>query len=193
MSLLTQNDEQRLRELAVGMARGMEDEDELLRRLGFTRADYGELSETRTFKLILSQATSEWEGANNTRKRIEMKAAVNVEQALPHFYRAMTDEKEPLSSKVKTLEIVARIGKLGNPEVAAGGSGQFFKLEINLGGGKHEEIVIEHHNDERAVLHEGPEELRESEGYSLSNSLDKRPVGRPRISPVWTGKENDEL
>ena len=47
----------------------------------------------------------------------------------------MTDPKEPLSSKVKAFEVVSRVAGLGAPEPIAAGNGQFFKLEINLGGG----------------------------------------------------------
>ena len=140
---LTQSDEARLRELALAVAKGVEDDDVMFQRLGFTREDYDALCETRTFKAMLNEATSEWEGASNTRKRIELKAAINVENALPHFYHAMTNDKEPLSSKVKALEVVSRIGKLGNPDVQAAGMGQYFKLEINLGGGK-PPLVLEH-------------------------------------------------
>jgi hypothetical protein len=175
MSSLPINDEQRLRELATGIAKGVEDDDELFKRLGFTREDYNELAETRTFKLILSQATSEWEGAGNTHKRIRLKAAVNIEQALPHFYQAMIDPKEPLSSRVKAFEVVARVGNLGNPDVLPPGGGQFFKLEINLGAGRRETVVIEQTPGS------------EPEGYSGELDL------RPQISKVWSGIERDEL
>ena len=136
MSLLTFDDEARLRELTAGLAKGVEDPELLIARLGFTPAEYEELSQTRTFKNILNQAMSEWEGAGNTHKRIKLKAAINIEQALPSFYHAMVDTTEPLSSRVKAFEAVARVGGLGNPELVPQGSGQFFKLEINLGGGK---------------------------------------------------------
>ena len=60
---------------------------------------------------------------------------MNIEEALPHFYKAMTSDKEPLSSKVKAFEVVSRVAGLGNPSQLNAGAGQFFKLEINLGGG----------------------------------------------------------
>jgi hypothetical protein len=130
---LVEADERRLRELALGLAKQIEDPRDLLTRLGFTSDDYRELCETRTFRDILRQASSEWEGAGNTHKRIKLKAAVNIEEALPSFYQAMVDPKEALSSRVKALEVIARIGGLGLPEPVAAGSGQFFRLEINLG------------------------------------------------------------
>jgi hypothetical protein len=133
--LMTSKDERRLRELANGIVRGIQTPEEVLEHLEFTSTDYTELSETRMFRQMLRQAQDEWEGASNTHKRIKLKAAVNIEEALPHFFKAMTDDKEPLSSKVKAFEVVSRVAGLGNPEPVAAGAGQFFKLEINLGGG----------------------------------------------------------
>ena len=157
MSILTVDDETRLRDLATAIAKDVEDIDKLLERLGFTRQDYNELAETRAFKSILSQATSEWEGAGNTHKRIKLKAAINIENALPRFYHAMIDPKEPLSSKVKAFEVVSRVAGLGNPEIQAGGGGQFFKLEINLGGGV-KPLVLENvdytHSESRELSRE---------------------------------------
>jgi hypothetical protein len=168
---LTADDEQRLRALAAGLAKDMEDTDKLLERLGFTREDYNELAETRAFKTVLNQALSEWEGASNTHKRIRLKAATNIEQALPHFFHAMTDDKEPLSSRVKAFEVVARVGNLGNPDVIPPGGGQFFKLEINLGGGR-APLVFDN------VADTGVE--------TYSPEL-------PQISRAWTGREREPL
>lgn len=133
--MLTKDDEKRLRDMAAGLVRGIEDAEKVLERCGFTVEDYTELSETRMFRQMLREAQEEWEGARNTHKRIKMKAAVNIEEALPHFYQEMTSTKEPLSAKVKALEVVARIAGVGVPDPAPAGNGQYFKLEINLGGG----------------------------------------------------------
>ena len=132
---LTDTDEQRLRDLAQGLAKGIEDSRTLLNRLGFTTDDYLELSESRTFKAILAQATAEWEGAGNTHKRVRLKAATNIEEALPTLYLDLTNKKEALSSRVKLGELLARIAGLSNPEPVAPGAGQSFNLQINLGGG----------------------------------------------------------
>lgn len=148
--LVTKDDETRLRDLATGLIRGIEEPEVVLDRLKFTTDEYTELSETRMFRQMLREAQEEWEGARNTFKRIRIKAAVNVEEALPHFYQAMTDPKEALSSKVKALEVVSRIAGVSAPEIAPQGNGQFFKLEINLGGGTApilvgtENVTIEH-------------------------------------------------
>jgi hypothetical protein len=173
--IFTEDDEQRLRELAIGIARQIEEPLAVIDRLGFTSDDYDELSQTRMFKTMLAQAINEWEGAANTHKRIKQKAAVNVEEALPHFYRAMTDPKEPLSSKVKALEIVSRIGGLGNPELVAPGAGQFFKLEINLGAGV---TPISLGVDNMTIEHDAQEAMASysKSDYSQSKLFDTIPL-----------------
>jgi hypothetical protein len=128
-------DEKRLRDLAHGIVRGIEEPKTVLNRLGFTSDDYEVLADTRAFRQMLGEAQSEWEGAGNTHKRIKLKAAVNIEEALPHFYLAMTDPKEPLSSKVKAFEVVSKVAGLGMNEPVAAGAGQSFNLQINLGAG----------------------------------------------------------
>jgi hypothetical protein len=180
MYALTADDEQRLHQLAAGLAKDVEDTDALLARLGFTRDDYNELAETRAFRAMLDQALGEWAGANNTHKRIKLKAAVNVEQALPHFFHAMIDPKEPLSSKVKAFEIVSRVAGLGNPEPTHVGNGQYFKLEINLGGGK-TPLIIENVSDI-----DPRNEV--SGGFPGSQSGDL-----PQLSPRWIGREKESL
>jgi hypothetical protein len=178
-SLMTKDDEKRLRDLAAGVVRGIEDPAVVLERLGFTSQDYIELSETRAFRTMLSQAQAEWEGASNTHKRIKLKAAVNIEEALPHFFQAMTDDKEPLSSKVKAFEVVSRVAGLGNPEPIGAGQGQFFKLEINLGGGVApmvlesgvQNVTIEHEYEEAVgSLHQAVDR------YSQSKLFDALPL-----------------
>jgi hypothetical protein len=177
-SLMTKDDEKRLRDLAVGIVRGIEDASAVIERLGFTSADYMELGETRFFRQMLNQAQAEWEGASNTHKRIKLKAAVNIEEALPHFYKAMTDPKEALSSKVKAFEVVSKVAGLGNPEPAGAGAGQFFKLEINLGRGVAplvyggESVTLEHEGNVLAAETLAPASGR----YSQSRLFDALPL-----------------
>lgn len=163
---MTKDDEKRLRDLANGIVRGIEEAAVVLERLGFTSQDYIELSETRAFRTMLAQAQSEWEGASNTHKRIRLKAAVNIEEALPHFFLAMTDAKEPLSSKVKAFEVVSRVAGLGNPEPGNTGAGQFFKLEINLGGGI-APLVLANGAENLTIEHETLEKMRVFEASPL--------------------------
>jgi hypothetical protein len=133
---LTEDEERRIRILINELAKGIEFLPDLLKRLGFTQQDYEELAQTRTFKLMLEQASAEWAGAANTHKRVRLKAAVNIEEALPSLYNGMVSMTEPLSSRVKAFEIMARIGGLGNPDPVQGQAGSSFQLTIHLDGDK---------------------------------------------------------
>jgi hypothetical protein len=166
---MTKQDEQKLRDLASGIVRGIEEPQAILDRLGLTSNDYSDLSETRMFRQMLRTAQDEWEGASNTHKRIKLKAAVNIEEALPHFYRAMTSEKEPLSSKVKAFEVVSRVAGLGQAEPMAAGAGQFFKLEINLGGGA-SPLVLARGVESMTLEHE-TQQMRVYEASSLDRGI----------------------
>ena len=198
MTILSLDDEKRLRDLANGIAKDVEDIDKLLERLGFTREDYDELVGTRTFKSILAQAASEWEGASNTHKRIKLKAAINIEQALPHFFSEMTNPTEPLSSKVKAFEAVSRVAGLGNPELVQPGGGQFFKLEINLGGDK-PPVIIDYDsqsgsgsgdgNESEGALPPAPMSGSGSERGDASNTR----IPRRELSKLLAGITNENL
>lgn len=143
--VITAEDESRLRELAYGIAKDIEDAPTLIARLGFTIEQFEDLAQTKMWQGMLDQAMSEWQGAGNVAKRVKLKAAVNIEQGLHHMYAAMIDPKEPLSSRVKVFEIMSRVGGLGNPEPMQAQAGSSFNLTIQLDSGR--EITINNVGD----------------------------------------------
>jgi hypothetical protein len=183
---LSKADEQRLRELAHAVTRGIEDAPTILLRLDFTMDDYMELAETRMFRQMLREAQSEWEGAGNTHKRIKQKAAMNIEQALPHFFQAMISDKEPLSSKVKAFEVVSRVAGLGAPEPLGAGAGQFFKLEINLGAGV-QPLVL------GGALGQAEEMTLEHDALEAGDGIPALSEGRPAQSRLFDALPLEEL
>ena len=134
--LLSPNDELKLRTLASELAKDIEELPVILTRLGISQSEYETLCETKMFRGMLDQAYHEWQGATNTGKRIKLKAAINIEEALPSMHAAIINDKENLASRVKAFEVMARIGGLGNPEPAAMGQGAMFQLTIHLDDGK---------------------------------------------------------
>lgn len=132
-------DENRLRFLALELAKGIYEPNEILDKLGWTEQDYEEIANSRVFKSMLRQYISEWRGAGNTKKRVQLKSIINIEAALPDFYTAMINPNEPLMARVKTLEILSKLGGLGGSEPPVsggnGGNGQYFKLEIHMDRG----------------------------------------------------------
>jgi hypothetical protein len=131
-------DENRLRLLALELAKGIEEPAEILKKLEWSEEDYEEIASSRVFKAMLNQYIQEWRGAGNTQKRVKLKSATNIEAALPDFYAAMINPNEPLMARVKTLEILGKFSGLGvgeNVPVAGGATGQYFKLEIHMDRG----------------------------------------------------------
>ena len=134
-SILEITHEHKLRSLALEIAKGIKAPAEAMQEMGMEEIAWESLENSRAFKEMLNAASAEWNGANNTQKRVRLKAAVNVEQALPSFYVAMIDGREALASRVKVLEIMSKIGNLGVPEPIVGANnGQYFKLEIHMDG-----------------------------------------------------------
>lgn len=135
-------EEQKLRHLAVELAKDIADPAHVLAALDLTDADYQLIKNTRAFKAMYQAAIAEWHGAGNTQKRVKFKSAAMIEETLPVFFQDIQNPESPLASRVELLKTLAKFGGIGNPEpVLPGNNGQFFKLEIHLSG-KHEPIVV---------------------------------------------------
>ena len=141
MSVLS---EYQVRYLVNELAKDMIELDDILKNLGITKEDYIKISTTRAFRETLSAARIEWQGATNTAKRTKLKAAAIAEELmLTVFFAARDNKEEPLSSKTKALETIAKIGGLGalEPPLAAGAIGNVFNLQINYSGGETSETI----------------------------------------------------
>jgi hypothetical protein len=139
--------ETKIRYLINEIAKDVVEIDEVLQHINVTRDEYLRLSGTRAFKEALAVAQTEWQGATNTPKRVKLKAAAIVEELIMKiFFVARDDKEEPLSSKVKALETIAKIGGLGALEPAVGtlggALGNTFNLQINYSEGKSEQLTI---------------------------------------------------
>lgn len=126
--------EYKVRYLVNEIAKDIIEIDDILSHVGITREEYIRLSTTRAFKEILTTAKVEWQGATNTAKRTKLKAAAIAEELLLTVFFAAKSTEEPLNSKTKALEAIAKIGGLGALEPAAGAGGAMgnvFNLQIN--------------------------------------------------------------
>lgn len=140
--IIHQVDEYRLRQLANEMAKDIVDPIDILKQLNITSEQYEEIRDTRAYKIMYAEACAEWQGANNTQKRVKLKAAATVEVVMHEFYRDLRNTTETLSARTELLKTLARIGGLGNPEpIQQKNMGQFFKLEIHIDG-KQSPIIV---------------------------------------------------
>ena len=141
-SIISTQEEHRLRQLAVEMAKDIANPPDILKALGFTPVEFEEIQQTRAYKQMYAEALSEWASASNTQKRVKLKAAATIELIMHEFYQDLRNRGENLSARTELLKTIARIGGLGNPEPPQQrNSGQFFKLEIHIDG-KEQPIII---------------------------------------------------
>jgi hypothetical protein len=139
---ISEDDEQRLRSLAIGIAQRIRDPEEILAELGFSEDDWRELEKSRIFRRLLEQAQAEWNSVTKTSQRVKLKAGVNIELSLPQFYADMIDPGHPLVARVKALELMARLAGLPEQEVGEHAPGAQFKLEIHLGDNRVDVVNI---------------------------------------------------
>jgi hypothetical protein len=139
---ISEEDEQRLRSLAVGLAQRIRDPEEILAELGFTEDDWKELERSRVFRKLLEQAQAEWNSVTKTSQRVKLKAGVNIEMSLPQFYQDMVDASQPLVARVKALELMARLAGLPEVEATEHAPGAQFKLEIHLGDNRVDVVQV---------------------------------------------------
>jgi hypothetical protein len=136
------SEEQKIRLLAVEMAKNIIEPLEIMEKLGISQLEFDALKSTHAFQTMYQAALIEWLSAGNTQKRVKFKSAAITEDALAIFYDDIKNKSEPLSSRVELLKTLARFGGIGAVEPPPpGGNGQFFKLEIHLSGSKTPIIV----------------------------------------------------
>lgn len=171
-------DEERLRQLAVELARDIHEPNIILNNLGLSEDDYQAIKDTRAFKAMYNAALAEWNAAGNTFKRAKLKAAAITEEILPTFYQDIQERKETLNARVGLLQTLAKIGGLGNPEPVApgGGNHQFFKLEIHLQGRQSPIIIDGSREEDREPLRSMEDTLTvgsydEQEGTGIGEEL----------------------
>ena len=124
----------RMRGIALEIAKGIFDIQEILKVWEISLEQYDAITRHPAFDGMLREAKIEWESADNTVKRTQLKAAVMLEHALPELNARLHDRAEGLNAKVELAKFLGRVGGVDSNKQAIGGGGETFKIEINLGG-----------------------------------------------------------
>jgi hypothetical protein len=140
--------EQKLRALARELVQNIRPEEDILSNFDLTADELTRLSNTASFQLLLKEAIQEWDGVENIKGRIAVKAAVLVETALPDLFKELTNKQEPLSSRTALLQSLAKLGGLGQ-EKQEQRTGDVFRLELNFG--KDQNVVIENASPTKTI------------------------------------------
>jgi len=133
-----------IRELAYQLATGIHSEDALRQRFNLTVVQYEAVCRHPKFHKLLHAARVEWDGAQNTVLRAELKGAIAAEEAIPHVYAMITDKTVAGTARVEAFKALSKIGRVGErAEKGGAGAGEVFKITINLGEDRKLEIVKE--------------------------------------------------
>jgi len=117
-------------QVALELAAGLIDESDIEERFGIANDDWEIIKASPYFKRMLEDANEKVGGANNTPKRIRMKAQVALEDSLPAIYSMIHDQDAPHSSR---LEAARTLFKLSGVEAQEANLGAGFSITINMG------------------------------------------------------------
>lgn len=96
-----------------------------------------ELSENPEFKRIVDEAQREWNAADTTKRRIQIKAQTSIEMALPDIHKIMTSNTADHADRINAAKLMKSLagmdavpGGSGGAMGGEGGSGVTIKIVI---------------------------------------------------------------
>lgn len=148
-----------VRSLAREVAMDIFDLETILKNHSLSDDEYAEICEMPSFKIMLEDATREWNAVTSTEERVRYKMLVGLEESLHEMLAMMTDGREPMSARVEMFKALQRGS--GMHERGEVGTADRVQISINLGADT-PPIVIEHqpppapaHPDEQFLLEVG--------------------------------------
>lgn len=107
-------------------------------------ADYGfsgsgdptwvELCQNPEFKRLLDEAQREWNAADTTKRRVQLKALISTEMSLPAIHGIIHDEKADRADRINAMKVMKSLAGLDAPPnpngTGEGGSGIVVKINI---------------------------------------------------------------
>ena len=126
-------DETKMAVLARDMAWAVKDPAVILAEVGITQEQFNTYVMTNAFyKRAFETYLIEWNAASTVNKRIAIKAAAGLEEALMPLAERMTNAKENLTAQVETAKLFAKIAG-ADGERKGPADGEKFTININLG------------------------------------------------------------
>lgn len=130
---------------AFELAMDLHEQKDVLKRHGVTQRHLKALMKSTEFLSQLEEYRREWEHPKNVKERIQMKAALAVEDGMLELYAIFKDRDKTLAGRLDAFkQFVQLSGSTPGKEADAGGSG--FAITINVGkhaeGGVREQHVV---------------------------------------------------
>ena len=128
--------------IAAELAAGLSDAAAVRERYGISEAQWETLKRSPTFRHMLGEAVRTFRGDLNAGNRIQKKADIVLEDAIPAYDSMIHNSTIPASERVNAGKLIAQIaGRTAKTEGGGGVAGTGFVLNINLG--ERERLVID--------------------------------------------------
>lgn len=126
--------------MARELAQDIRQPDDILKDYGFdgpTDPRWLFLQKSADFRRLLVESVKEWNAADSTRRRIQLKSLVSLELTLPNLYSLINDLRTQPSVRIDGAKLLQSIAGLGGPaRINEGESGGGVSININFGGNK---------------------------------------------------------
>lgn len=131
--------------IAAELASGLTDAASVRERYGITDAQWATLAKSQVFRQMLREAIEQWGGQLNAGARIQKKADIVLEDAIPAYDGMIHNKDVPAQARIDAGKLLAQLAGRNSKESAGGATpGGGFTLNINLGG--REKLVIDGKN-----------------------------------------------
>lgn len=130
--------------IAAELASGLTDAASVRERYGITAAQWATLSKSPVFRQMLREAIEHWGGQLGAGARIQKKADIVLEDAIPAYDGMIHNKDIPAQARIDAGKLLAQLAGRTNKEGNVSAPGGGFTLNINLGG--REKLVIDGKN-----------------------------------------------
>jgi hypothetical protein len=118
---------------------------DILKRYGMAPHDFKVKLKDPMFRTAIREAKSLWKSDLNVKQRIQVKAAMLVEDSLLDVFAIIKNENMPAASKLEAFEKLMKTAdlapKAGKPD--GSGTGGSFKINIHLGDSPGQQVTID--------------------------------------------------
>jgi hypothetical protein len=124
--------------MARELAQDIRSPDDILKDYGFTGAGDPKwlfLQKSADFRRLLAESAKEWNAADSTRRRVQLKSLVSLEMTLPNLHSLVNDSRTQPAVRIDGAKLLQSIAGLGGPSrINEGESGGGVSININFGG-----------------------------------------------------------
>jgi len=126
-------------QIALELAAGLSSPEHIKKRYGISDEKWNQLRTNETFRGMVAEAVQELQGDLNAKRRIQLKAAMAVEDNILELVSILNDDSIPASARIdahRHLSDLAEVGAKASRYQESGPTKEGFTLVINFPGGE---------------------------------------------------------